>query len=552
MAHGKETPRQKMIGMMYLVLTAMLALNVSTDVLNAFVLVDNGLSRTTENYSRKNEKLYDEFTASEMVNPTKVGPWKKKAEEIRTRVKDIYELVQDCKIEVILASEGPETPAVKGREIIGELVTGKDNTDVAHRVLIGLEGANGKAHELKRKLIDLREFCISLIDAKKGSDLINSIQGILDTSDPPKKEDGEQPTWESLRFAHIPLISVIPQLTKVQVDVLNVESEMVNYLLGQIGKADFKFNVLSATVIPKSSYVFQGEDFKAEVFLAASDTTQRPVIHICRFDSLYNNETHQWDYSIVGGTEDIPVSRTGRGMFTRRAGALGNQTWGGLIEMKAPDGSIVMKPFKHTYSVLQPNVVIAPTKMNVLYLGVENPMEISVPGVSPDRLTATISKGSIKKVGNGYIVQPGAGVNTCEITVFAKGEGGRNQSMGTRTFRVKQVPPPTPMLMVNKRDWDDYRQRGVEKNLLAQIIGLKAEMVDFDFDLTYNVVGFKISATVQGFLQEQDSKNNRFTEEQKRIIGNLRSGSQVALTNIKAVGPSGNVVDLNDIVLKIR
>lgn len=556
MGHGKETPRQKMIGMMYLVLTAMLALNVSVDVLNAFVLVDNGLSRTVENYSLKNEKLYDEFAAAEMVNPAKVGPWKVKAEEIRKRVKEIYDLVQQGKVDVVLESEGPESPAiVNGTEIKGELISGKDNTDIAHRVLIGIDGQKGKAIDLKRMLEEFRTYCVSLIDPNKGTDLIHSIEGILDTSDPPKSEDGEQSTWENVRFAHIPLISVIPQLTKIQVDVLNVESEMVNYLLGQIGKADFKFNVLSATVIPSSSYVFQGDEYKAEVFLAASDTTQQPVIHICSYDSTFNSETQQWDYSIRGTSEKIPVSKNGRGIYTRKATSLGTQRWSGLIEMKAPDGSVVWKPFKHGYSVLQPNVVVAPTKMNVLYLGVDNPLEISVPGVSPDKISASISngnKGTIKKVGNSYMVKPGPGT-TCDITVYALGDGGKKHSMGTKQFRIKQVPPATPMLMVNARDWNTYRERGIDKNLLSNIIGLKAEMIDFDFEgISYNIVGFKISATIQGFLQEQESKNNRFTEGQKKIINNLRSNSQIAITNIKAIGPSGNVVDLNDIVLKVK
>lgn len=549
MGHGKETPRQKMIGMMYLVLTAMLALNVSVDVLNAFVLVDNGLSRTVDNYSLRNEKLYDEFAAAEMINPAKVGPWRVKAEEIRSKVKEIYDLAQDAKLEVVVASEGEESPAIDGRNVIGENINSKDNTDIAHRVLIGLEegASNGKAIQLKRKIEEFREFCVSQIDPVKGVDIKESVEGILDTSDPPAKEDGERPTWESARFAHIPLISVIPQLTKIQVDVLNVESEMVNYLLGQIGKSDFKFNVLSATVIPSSNYVFQGDEFRAQVFLAASDTTQQPTIHICRYDSTYNKETHQWDYNIVGSSETIPVDKRGRGLFTRRAGAVGNQPWSGLIEMKAPDGTKVMRPFKHSFTVMPPSVVIAPTKMNVLYLGVENPMEISVPGVAPDKISASISKGTIKKSGNGWIVLPSGGVGKCNITVSAGGK-----SMGSKEFRVKQVPPPVPMLMVNSKDWAGYREKGIEKNQLAGILGLKAEMVDFDFDLSYKVTGFKLSATIQGFLQEQDSKSNRFTDQQKRIIGNLRSGSQVAITNIKAVGPSGATVDLSDIVLKIK
>ncbi|HPW25528.1 MAG TPA: gliding motility protein GldM [Tenuifilaceae bacterium] len=545
MAHGKETPRQKMIGMMYLVLTAMLALNVSTDVLEAFVLVDNGLSRTTENYRLKNDKLYSEFDKAMLVNPVKVGPWKSKADEIKEMAREIYDYVQDLKIEVVKTSEGDDTPAINGREVISELIEDKANLDIGGQILIGMEG-NGKAFELKRKIIKFREKAISLLDPVRGEEMIKSINSILNTDDPPVREDGTHNSWESSRFEHIPLISVIPQLTKVQVDILNTEAEVVNYLLQQIGASDFKFNVLSATVIPNSNVVFQGSDFKAEVFLAASDTTQKPKIYLCRYDSTQNPVTKEWDYNPIGPQEEIPVSQNGRGLYSRRAGALGQTSWSGLIEMKAPDGSIVRKPFKHTYSVLQPNVVIAPTKMNVLYLGVDNPVDISIPGVPPDKVTASISKGSIRPEGKGsYIVQPGAGASTCEITVYANLEG-RRQSMGTKTFRIKKVPPPLPRII-------GITGKYAEKNQLAASLGIAAEMPqDFDFDLKYKIVSFRLSATVGGFLQEKESNGSRFTDEQKRIVSNLRSGSQLAITDIKAVGPSGDVIDLNDMVLKIR
>ncbi len=546
MAHGKETPRQKMIGMMYLVLTAMLALNVSSEVLEAFVLVDNGLSRTTENYRLKNDKLYSQFDAVYQVNPVKVGPFKEKADEIKKKAREIYDYVQELKIEVVKASEGPETPAVQNGEVISELIQGKSDLDVAANILIGFEGS-GKAKVLKQKIVDFREYIVKQIDPDKGAELIKSINGILNTDDPPVKEDGTHNSWESARFEHIPLIAVIPQLTKVQVDILNTEAEILNYLLGNIGASDFKFNVLSATVIPNSNIVFQGTEFRAEIFLAASDTTQAPKVYLCRYDSTYNSTTRTYEYKPIGNTEEVPVGKNGRALFTRKASSTGPVNWQGLIEMKAPDGSIVRKPFKHSYSVIPPNVVIAPTKMNVLYLGVDNPVDISLPGVAPDKVSATISRGTIKQASLGsYIVQPGGGAPTVDITVYAEMEGKRKVAMGTKTFRVKRVPPPTPKII-------GITGKIAEKNQLEASLGIIAEMPqDFDFDLKYKVVSFKLSATIGGFLQERESNSSRFTDEQKRIIGSLRTGNQVAITDVKAVGPSGDVVELNDLVIKIR
>ncbi|MBC7125949.1 MAG: gliding motility protein GldM, partial [Bacteroidales bacterium] len=242
-----------------------------------------------------------------------------------------------------------------------------------------------------------------------------------------------------------------------------------------------------------------------------------------------------------------PVNKNSRAVLTRKASSTGVVNWQGLIEMKAPDGTIVRRPFKHSYTVMPPNVVIAPTRMNVLYLGVENPIDISVPGFAPDKVSATISRGSIKPVGMGsYIAQPGAGAPTVEITVFAETEGKRRVSMGKKTFRVKKVPPPTPKVL-------GVTGKVVNKNELEASLGVVAEMPrDFDFDLKFKVVSFKLSATVGGFLQEKESTSSRFTDEQKRIIASIRSGSQIAITDVKAVGPSGDVVELNDLVLKIR
>ena len=534
-----------MIGMMYLVLTAMLALNVSVDILKAFVLVDNGLSRTTKNYSAKNEKLYTQFENAYTLNKVKVGPWKNKADEIKKEAQELITFVQGIKREVVVAGEGSaDVPSIKGDEILADFIENKSDLDIGGRIMVGLENS-GKAFELKKKIIHFREYLVSLINPQRAPQLIESINGILNTDNPPIKEDGEASTWESSRFEHIPLIAVIPQLTKVQVDVLNCEAEVVNYLLQQVGANDFKFNVLKATVIPTSTYVIQGNDFKAQVFLAASDTTQQPEVLICNYDSTFNKETGEYDYNVNGGSTSIPVSKSGKGLYTAKGTRLGKNFWSGLIQMKAPDGSITRKPFKHQYEVAAPSVVVSPSKMNVFYYGVDNPCEISIPGISMDKITPTISRGSIKSTGSGFIVQPEAGTTTCDITVYAIVEGAK-RNMGTKPFRIKQVPAPNPRV-------SGITSKTVAKNELAAALGVVAEMPkDFDFDMKFTVTSFTLAATIRGFNQEESSRNQMFTDGQKRILSNLQSGSVVSIINIKAVGPKGDPRELNDLVIKIK
>lgn len=544
MAGGKETPRQKMIGMMYLVLTAMLALNVSSTVLDAFVLVEEGLSRTSKSFALKNDRLYNQMDVAYAVNPTKVGPWKYKTDEIRQKTSELIENIQDLKILTVETSEKSKAAELidEDRQINTKKISGKGDTNISGRLFLGSDGG-GRATDLKKRISEYREYMKTHLDESTAEQLINSINNILNTDDPPPTPSGAPHTWESSRFDHVPLVSVFPQLTKMQLDVLNVEAEVVGYLLQRVDAGDFKVNKLDAIVIPKSDYIFAGNDFTAEVFLAASDTTQVPKVYIGNFESFRTDQGVE-DYRMVGPSQEIPVEG-GRGIFTQRSTRIGINRWSGLLEVTAPDGSKLRRPFRHEYEVAPPNVVISPLKMNVFYRAVDNPVGISIPGISTDRLRPQIDGGGqIKQVGGSFIVIPGRG-NTCNITVFAEVDGTR-RNMGTVPFRIREVPDPYAVVR-------GVAGRTVDKNDLATSLVLEAKMPEwFDFDLTYNITGFTVLATVGGVTRPATSTSRLITDEQRRIFESLRSGSTVIITDIKAVGPTGNVRELNDVVYKIR
>jgi len=544
MGHGKETPRQKMIGMMYLVLTAMLALNVSATVLDAFVLVDSGLSQTAKSFSVKNERLYNQMDNAHTVNPKKVGPWKEITDEIREKTVELIDYIQDLKVLAVVTAEEETSPALVGeKEIDAKKIKGKGDTNISGRVFLGPDGSSGKATDLKNKIVEYREYMQGLVDPEIAGQLIQSINNLLNTDDPPPSPDGTPHTWESTRFDHIPLVAVFPQLTKVQLDVLNVEAEVVSYLLQQVDASDFKVNKLDAVVIPKSDYVIQGNEFSANIFLAASDTTQVPRVFIGEYET-FTTEQGLEDYRMVGTYEEVPVEG-GKGIFTRRATRLGTNKWSGLLEVTGPDGNTFRRPFNHEYEVAQPNVVVSPTKMNVFYRGVDNPVDISIPGISMDKITANIDGGgSIRRSGGAFTVIPGRG-NMCNVTVFAEIEGNRRR-MGTREFRVRDVPDPIPGVR-------GVGSRIVNKNELAASLAVEARMPEsFDFDLSFSITGFTVMATVGGFTRTAVSNNQLITDDQRRLFDGLRSGQTVNIIDITAVGPDGKTRNLNDIVYRIR
>lgn len=544
MGHGKETPRQKMIGMMYLVLTAMLALNVSAEVLDAFTAVDDGLKKTTKNFTEKNQALYADFNQQFAQNETKVKPWKIKADEVKRRSDELFDYIQGLKIEIItvLGQGDIEDGVITAEgEIDNENIEGKDNSNVPSQVLIG-PNSDGKAFDLKIKLEDYLDFLLELVDEKDVA-VKRSLETNLETKDPPKNEEGDRKSWENKHFEHMPLAAVMPLLTKMQVDIRNSESEIIQYLYSQIDAGSFSFNKLEATIIPNSSYILQGNPYKADVFLAALDTTLPPIVYIGQYDSVYNEESQIWEFNMLGNYDSLEIVE-GKGKFERLSNSLGKQNWGGLIKLMGPDGGFITKPFKRSYQIAKPNLVVSPTKMNVFYVGVDNPVSISIAGVPGDKISPSITNAKIRKQRDGeYIVNPKRPGNSL-ISVRAEIDGA-SRSMGTASFRVRALPDPVVKVAGKKGG-------KIAKNVLVAQAGVFADMENFEFDLKFNIIEFTISTTDRGgYYIDAKTKGNSFTKAQTDLIKGQRPGARVNVEDVKAVGPDGSVRDLASIVFEI-
>jgi gliding motility-associated protein GldM len=549
MAHGKETPRQKMIGMMYLVLMAMLALNVSKQVLDAFGVLDTGLVSTIQTLETANGKVRDDFEKQYTLNKNKVEKWKQKADSVTAQAKAIVDFIQDRKIEIVKLGDGPNAVAIKDRAVNSSEIDVKDNMDFPARVMIG--DNDDRAGRTLHKMIDnFKDYLLNIIpETPDAAGKRTSIMSSLDT-EPIKKGIGknvDKNTWESDHFEDLPLSGVITIMSGLQINIRNAESEALTYLYNQIDAGSFKFNRLEATVIPNSNYIIKDNDYKAQVFLAASDTAADTKVYATESASPY-------DSSIVGGVttysknpklnyEEIPVSKgSGKAIYTRRGSAIGSKYWGGLIELTGPDGKIT-KPFKQSYMVAASSVSVAPTKMNVFYLGVDNPVDVSVAGVQPDKVSIEITNAKYVKQGDSYIIRPQRPGNSL-VHVFAMIDKVRHD-MGQKEFRVKMVPDPVAKV-------NGQKGGAIAKNVLMAQIGVAAEMENFDFDLTFTITEFTVSAVIQGFVREYKSTSNKFTQEQKNIVNNLSRGQNVYIQDIKAIGPDGSTRPLSTINFKLN
>jgi gliding motility-associated protein GldM len=523
--------------MMYLVLTAMLALNVSSEVLDSFRVVDGSLVQTLNNIKRKNNQIYDAFYAADKENHEKVGEWKVKADQVKQKTIELTNRIKDLKEQLVVACGG--TP-LKNKEAGYKLsdneafiVNSKGDTLIVSReedlntpseIMIQQK----KANDLKSNIVAYRDFLTSFLE--KGSPLSDNILKQLDTSDsrPNLKEGGERKTWESAHFEDKPLIAVITLLSKMQVDIENAETNIISSLYSQIDASSFKFNKLGARILARSTYVLVGDKFEAEIFLAAEDTTKQPEI-------------------FVGNTK--LTMRDGKGIYSVPASQVGTFKWSGLIKFKNPEGNVNSYPFQGEYQVGKPSATISPTKMNVLYLGIPNPIKVSAPGVASENLVVTLSNGRIEKSGDDYLAYPSkldATSKSTSISVSAR-FGSETRPMGSMDFRVKEVPPP--IATIGGKNGGNLKK----EELLAEN-GIFADLKDFDFDLKFKVISFDITFSGAGaFIKTFSAKDNKFTSEQRDQFSKLGQGSIIYIDNIMAKGDDGQPArPLSPISFKIR
>lgn len=540
---GKETPRQKMIGMMYLVLTALLAMNVSKQILRGYITVNESMEKSRENLAENNKRVTESFEHTINGNPAAAGYFEK-AKEAQKMLKEMETYVDQVKLNVISASE--ET--TKADTVHLKYAQRIDDYDNPSRVLGVAEPSapiNGPltAQELKAKMEKLVSNLVSMLDGMQANpktkllpedyeSLKRKIQALKPVASG-AKEDGVTMTWEVENFYHLPMAAIVCNFNKMAADLKNTEAELLNIFSGASGKLAIKFDKLSAKVIAPSSYIQAGQPYTADIFLAASSSamTAEQMQVLLNGDSATGN----------GGT---PIKiEGGMGKYEVGTSGQGEQNVKGIIRFKKPDGTFENYPWRATYMVAAPAVAVQLTKMNVMYIGVDNPIQVSAAGVSPTELQVNLSGcGATKTGSNGKFIVRATSPGTCMVSVSAKGK-----SQGpAQPVRVKKIPDPVAKVGGKTGNVE------VKKVELGQIGGVGAELAGFDFDAKFIVVSFELSAVVKGALKSVACSGNSVNSEARGILSSAGVGSKIFFENVKAKGPDGTIRNIPGVTLKVK
>ena len=503
---GRMSPRQKMINLMYIVLTAMLALNVSSDVLNGFSQVEDGLSRSNRTITLRNAALIDQLQAFCDKNPEKGMVWLKKAKEVQRATEDLYQYIDSLKYAIAVEADGDDANVKEIRN--------RDNISAAANVM--LPPTSNEGARLKATIEQYRKFVVSFLN---DSAKVNSVNRVLTTEASANRGIAKDKSWEQSMFGDMPVVAAETLLTKLQGDIRFAEGEVLQTLITNVDLGDVRVNKLSAFVVPNSRIVMRGSTYSADIVLAAVDTTSLPQVY-------------------VNGT----LLGNGRSLYEVGTSKAGNYDYSGYIEVPAGDGSLSRYDFQSSYTVIDPMATISATMMTVLYAGIDNPISIAVPGVPNNAISATMTNGTLTRHGETWIARPAKVGTEAVISVTATLDG-RNQQVGSTTFRVRKLPDPMPYIAYKDANGAENRYKGSKpfsKTLLLQAGGVSAAIDDDMLNVAYKVLSFEtVFFDSMGNAIPEVSNGAHFSQRQLDSFRRLNRGKRFYISKVRAIGPDG-------------
>lgn len=509
-----KEPRQKMINIMYLVLTALLALNVSSEILNAFKTVNNSLEKTNDVVTASTGEIMTSLQAklSEAGTAEKAKIWYPIALNVESYSNPVSKYIQDLKDEILKAA-GADYSKKDSTYEEGEL-------NIATRLMV----KQGKGKELLKKLTEFKNNLIGV----GGDSLRSQIEKLVQINlDKPKSLTGDRrKNWEESYFHMVPTVAALTILSKFQNDIKTSENKVITFCHEQVGKVILRFDAFQAIVGQNSKYLMPGQDIEITAGLGAFSKTKLPNVSI--------------------GGSNVALNADGVAVYKASAGGMGSHTIRVVVSFKDQDGVDQQRPFDVEYIVGQSNASIGLDKMNVLYIGVDNPVTIAASGGGDDKVQASISGGggSLTRVGNGkYIARVSSVADNCTITVNVEGK-----IAGQQVFRVRTVPQAQAYV------GGQPSGANVSAGAFKAQGGVGAGIKDFPFELSYDVESFTFTCdTDDGDIVSVPNNGAAFSPAVRNAMNaQLKANKMVTIDNIRVKGPDGRTSPAPSLIYYIK
>jgi gliding motility-associated protein GldM len=493
MAGGKLTPRQKMINLMYLVFIAMLALNMSKEVLSAFGILNNKIEDSNSITDNRNETSFLQLAQKASDQPGQYGDKKIKVDKIRALSKEFSDYIEGIKTEIT-----KEFPKDKEGNYPFEQM---DKSDAIDNMFYTGDRESAKGKEFVAKI----QGFAGQIKAIGGSSIAESemkkIEKRFATEKVYSEKAGAKLDWLEYNYHHFPLIASVTKLTQLQADIKATESDIMSGMFQSDLVAAASLTAYQPIVVMDKSVFFQGEAVTGKIILGKFDPSLKAKSVIVNGSSVQ--------------------AQAGQAKFSFGAGGIGEHPIGGSFNFDE-NGKVVSLPIKDKYVVVArpKSATISADKMNVVYRGVVNPMTISFAGVTADKVTAS-APGLSSAGGGKYNMSPGSGTEAVINVTGTLPDGSKVSDK--KTFRIKGIPGPTGTIR-----GEMGVVKGPKSSLEISTIG--AKLVDFDFEVGLDVVGFNLKVTGQPTVVVSGNKLN---PQCKAVLAKAGRGDQVTISEIK-------------------
>lgn len=549
-----KDPRMQMINMMYLVLMALLAINVSAEILKGFRIVQISLEKSNENADEKIAQLHSVFTTALFNDPENevLQNYANRAD----KVKEICDGFSGRVEQYLGELENLGSPDAENGEVyinngkgVSELQQAGNQDISAQYFLLTKEGDDFQAY-----INDTRSQLLALLDSADKAQMQNTLT-LEEAINPPVLE-GDTRTWSEDLFDNMPLAAVVTLMEKFRADIKATEIEMLSTLMSKVNKGNWNFDRMETNIVSGGRYLQSGQVFESQIFVSAYSSTLQPEVLIGKLpEGLEKDEFGRYTMIIqkdnplfqVFDTLDI---KNGKGSF-RAQSSLGNHDYEGVIHL-VNNGKHYWFPFKDHYQVANNAAAVSPTKMNVVYAGLWNPFQISVPGVKDENVTLNAGPSKVRKLGGGkYEVNPSQASGTLQFKLMINNEDGTTSYKDGGEFIAKRVPAPKPKLMVNSQTKYGSQDISVSRFKNLQMSVVKADLEDFLFTgLKFTVK----SCDVMYIPKKGDDpyiienlRGGTISSDSKLVsmIKKAKKGDRIYISNIKISGPNGTE-KLND------
>ena len=503
MAGGKLSPRQKMINLMYLVFIAMLALNMSKEVLSAFGLLEKKIVERNESTDKRNESFIANLAIKASDEPQKYASLNEKANKVNTLSNELSTYIEGIK-SGMMATVGSDDQ--DNYEV-------QDKPDFLDTKFFRGDKLSKDGEEFKSKMLAYRDGINAVIgdDYPEIKNSVNNQFGLEDESPRGKKT---KVNAINFHFEGFPMIASKTKLTQIQANIKTIENEILSTMLRGEQAAALKMSNYSTLLeVPKSAY-YSGEKFDGSIVLGRVDETTKPDRAELTLDGRKLVEGK--DYTFEGGRVKLTVS----------AGNPGEHKLKGQLVFLEGGKETPVEVNRSFATISRPNsATISADKMNVVYRGVKNPMTISMDGVPNSNVRANAS-GLTKKSGSSYIMD----VTTTkgrEVKINVTGTIDGKSFPSSKTFRIKDIPRPTGTIRGEDGNGGAVRmqRQGLEKSSIG------AKLLDFDFDLALKVTGFSFKVSGQPTIKVSGNKLN---SQASSALRRAKRGETVQIFDINA------------------